>query len=68
VANHLKAVKRLQIRHLLVQGNSIRSTARLTGSQIRTILSHLVSAEEHCRELMDTLWSLDELMERRSVL
>jgi IS1 family transposase len=53
VANHLKADKRLQILHLLVEGNSVRSTARLTGSQIRTILSHLVSAGEHCRELMD---------------
>jgi IS1 family transposase len=53
VANRLKAVERLQILHLLVQGNSLRSTARLTGSRIRTILSHLVSADEHCRELMD---------------
>jgi len=53
VANHLKADKRLKILHLLVEGNSVRSTGRLTGSQIRTILSHLVDAGEHCRELMD---------------
>lgn len=29
------------------------STARLTGSQIRTILRHLEIAGEHCRELTD---------------
>jgi IS1 family transposase len=53
VANHLKAEKRRQILCLLVEGNSVRSTARLTGSQIRTILRQLLDAGEHCRELMD---------------
>ena len=53
MADHLKAEKRLQILHLLVEGNSVRSTARSTGSQIRTILSHLVNAGEHCCQLMD---------------
>jgi hypothetical protein len=75
VANHLKADKRLQILHLLVEGNSIRSTARLTGSRIRTILSHPLSAREQCRKLMDHSMrnlqldhlELDEIWTRRRI-
>lgn len=49
MANHLKSEKRVQILRLLAEGNSVRSTARLTDSQHRTVLRHLVIAGEECR-------------------
>lgn len=50
---HYVKEKRLGILHLLCEGNSIRSTSRLTGSTIRTILRQLTIAGERCREVMD---------------
>lgn len=53
MANHLSKEKRLQILHLLVEGNSVRSISRLMNTQIRTVLRHLNIAGEHCRKLMN---------------
>ncbi len=52
MANLLKADKRVQILKLLAEGNSIRSTARLADSQIRTVLRHLLIAGEKCRDFL----------------
>jgi IS1 family transposase len=49
VANVIKPEKRVQILRLLAEGNSVRSTARLTDSEHRTVLRHLVIAGEECR-------------------
>jgi transposase-like protein/IS1 family transposase len=46
-----KAVLALQ---LLVEGNSIRSTERITGLDRNTIMSLLVRAGERCSDLMDS--------------
>lgn len=52
MANHMKPEKRLQLLRLLCEGNSIRSTARLCGTNIRTVLRHLVIAGEECRQFL----------------
>jgi transposase-like protein/IS1 family transposase len=45
-----KAVMALQ---LLLEGNSIRSTERITGTDRNTVMSLLVKAGERCQRLMD---------------
>ncbi len=40
MANHLKAQKARNVSHLLTEGSSVWSTARLTASQIGTIVKH----------------------------
>jgi len=45
-----KAVLALQ---LLIEGNSLRSTQRITGLDINTLMSLLVRAGERCQSLMD---------------
>jgi IS1 family transposase len=49
----MKAEKRLQLIHLLVEGTSVRSICRLTRTQIKTVLRHLLIAGERCEEVMD---------------
>lgn len=50
-----KSIKeRAQILHCLVEGNSIRSTARITNSNKNTVLKLLVEAGEACLEYHDT--------------
>ena len=53
MANVMSTEKRNTILRLLVEGNSIRSTCRLMGSQIHTVLRQLDWAGEHCRALLD---------------
>lgn len=49
----LASEKRLRVLHLLVEGNSIRSTERLTGVHRDTIMRLLVKAGDQCREFLD---------------
>ena len=51
--NRLSEKKRLGVLHLLIEGNSIRSTSRLTGVHKCTIAKHLVAAGQHCQQLLD---------------
>ena len=53
MANRMSKEKRLQILHLLIEGNSVRSVTRLVGTNIPTVLRHLGLAGEHCRKIMD---------------
>ncbi len=53
MANVMSVEKRNTILRLLVEGNSIRSTARLMESNIPGVLRQLVWAGGHCRTLMD---------------
>src|SRR3712207_2760205 len=53
VAYHLSSERRVQILRLLTEGNSVRSTARLVGSEIRTVLRHLLIAGDTCRAFLD---------------
>jgi IS1 family transposase len=52
MANVMSIEKRNTILRLLVEGNSIRSTCRLMGSQIHTVLRQLEWAGEHCERLL----------------
>ncbi|MEX0711386.1 MAG: MT-A70 family methyltransferase [Pirellulales bacterium] len=49
----LTADKKLSVVHLLVKGNSIRSTVRLTGVHRDTIMRVLMRVGNQCRELLD---------------
>jgi len=53
MANVLPKEKQLQVIHLLVEGNSIRSIERLTGVQKKTVMRLLVKVGNGCRELLD---------------
>jgi len=55
MANHLKREKQLAVLAALVEGNSIRSTERLTGVHRDTILRLLVRVGRGCRGLLDGL-------------
>ena len=52
--NILKPDRRRAVLHLLLEGCSVRATARLTGVHKTTILSHLVETGSHCQRLLDT--------------
>lgn len=52
MSRNLSAEKRLLILKLLVEGNSIRSTARLCDTNNKTVLRHLMIAGERCRQFM----------------
>jgi IS1 family transposase len=52
MANVMSIEKRNTILRHLVEGNSIRSTCRLMGSQIHTVLRQLEWAGEHCGDLL----------------
>lgn len=53
VANVLKREKQIAVLKLLVEGNSIRSTERITGVNRNTIMSLLVRFGNACREFLD---------------
>jgi len=53
VANVLSKDLQLQVIHLLVEGNSIRSIVRLTGVHKKTVTRLLVKVGTACRELLD---------------
>lgn len=43
-----------RILHCLVEGNSARSTSRLCGVELKTVLSMLKLAGEHCERLLES--------------
>jgi hypothetical protein len=53
MANVLKKDLQLQVIHLLVEGNSIRSIERLTGVQKKTVMRLLVRVGNACQALLD---------------
>lgn len=53
MANVMSTEKRNTILRLLVEGNSIRSTSRLMGTNIPSVLRQLVNAGAHCQALMN---------------
>ena len=79
MANVMSAEKRVQILSLLCEGNSIRGTSRLVGSQIRTVLKQLVAAGQECQAFLnaqhrglklrhveiDEIWTFCQKKERR---
>ena len=53
MANFLSREKQIQILRLLSEGNSIRSTMRLTGIEKKTICRIVVRFGNQCREFLD---------------
>jgi IS1 family transposase len=53
MANVLKREKQMLAMRLLVEGNSIRATERITGVHRDTIMKHLVRFGKGCEELLD---------------
>jgi IS1 family transposase len=53
VANILKREKQIAVLRLLAEGNSIRSTMRLTGVDQNTIMRLIVRFGNQCREFLD---------------
>ncbi len=53
MANVLPREKQIAVLHHLVEGNTLRSTARLTGVHRTTIMKLLVRCGEGCQRLMD---------------
>jgi hypothetical protein len=51
--NVLASDKRLTVLHLLVEGNSIRSTERITGVHRDTIMRLMVKTCNECRDFLD---------------
>ena len=51
--NRLSRARQVDVLNLLLEGCSIRSTARLTGVHKTTIASLLVDVGEHCHQLLD---------------
>src|SRR5438067_2290313 len=51
--NQLSVERRAAIVRALVEGNSVRATARLTGTSRTTVLSLLVEVGEFCRFYLD---------------
>lgn len=54
MANNLSTEKKALVLNALVEGNSIRSTVRLTGVNKKTVMRLLVEAGEQAREILDT--------------
>lgn len=54
MANVMSVERRNTILRHLVEGNSIRSTCRLLGTNIPSVLRQLVWAGEHCRNVLNT--------------
>ncbi len=54
MANFLKVDRQKMILHALLEGNSIRSTERLTGVHRDTICRLLVAFGHKCKEYMDS--------------
>ena len=55
MSNNLSRTKQVAVLNALVEGCSVRSTSRLTGAHVCTILSLLVRAGEGCERLCDGL-------------
>jgi hypothetical protein len=53
--NRLSADRRIQVIAALVEGNSIRSTCRMTGTAKGTVLSLLADAGAACLEYQDEI-------------
>src|SRR5579863_838366 len=53
VANFLSREKQIQVLRLLSEGNSIRSTMRLTGIEKKTITRIVVRFGNQCRQYLD---------------
>lgn len=51
--NRLDAVRRAQVISALVEGNSLRSTSRMTGVAINTVVKLLLDAGEACADYQD---------------
>lgn len=51
--NMLKIEKQKQIIAALIEGNSIRSTCRMTGADLKTVLKLLVNVGKACKEYQD---------------
>lgn len=51
--NKLSTDKRIQILHCIVEGNSLRATARLTDSAINTVIKLLIDAGNACSKYQD---------------
>lgn len=62
--NRLKRHRRVQVLNLLLEGNSIRGTSRLTGVSTRTILRLLLDAGNACKKFHDDLVNNIEVSER----
>lgn len=55
VGNHYTSFdKTCAVAHCLVEGNSVRSTARLTGVEVKTVLSLLAAIGRDCADLLTT--------------
>ena len=52
--NSLSLEKKILVLNSLVEGNSIRSTVRLTGVNKKTVMRLLVAAGEQAKEILDT--------------
>ena len=52
--NILKIEKKIAVLHALVEGNSIRSTSRMTGVHKKTIMRLLLDAGGQCQRLLDS--------------
>lgn len=52
MARNISAEKRCAILRHLIEGSSVRSTARLCGTNNKTVLRHLVLAGEQCRRFL----------------
>lgn len=48
--NNLPLEKKVQIIHLLVEGNSLRSTSRITGASINTVTKLLIDVGKACQK------------------
>ncbi len=53
MANHLKRERQIACLSMLVEGNSVRSTERVTQVHRDTIMRLLVRVGEHCQQIMD---------------
>lgn len=51
--NRLSVVRRIQAIHALVEGNSIRSTERMTSIHRDTVMRLMVEVGEGCQRIMD---------------
>ena len=55
MANHLKRERQIDVLRLLVEGNSIRATSRLTGTSKNTVSRLLKNVGTYCMEQHDAL-------------
>ena len=54
MSNHLPREKQIEVLHHLVEGNTLRSTARLSGVHRTTIQNLMVRFGQSCKEYMDS--------------